>query len=83
MRTNLRTALVGLAAATALIAIPGAAMAQGTESTGQPGCSSATTMDDMPPGMHRMMNSPGHEKFMASAGHDHVMTSPGHQNMMG
>lgn len=82
MRTQLRSALVGSAAAIALLAVPGAASAsQGTHI--EPGPTSAVAMGVMPPGMHVMMNAPGHENFMASPGHEHVMSSPGHQAMMG
>jgi hypothetical protein len=83
MRIQLRSAVVGSAAAIALLAVPGAALAsQGNDASIKPSPSATVAMSDMPPGMHIMMNSPGHENFMASPGHEHVMTSPGHLAMM-
>ncbi|GEP34317.1 hypothetical protein NSZ01_20850 [Nocardioides szechwanensis] len=84
MRIQLRSALVGSAAAIALLAVPGAALASQANDASITSSPTATVaMSDMPPGMHMMMNSPGHENFMASPGHEHVMNSPGHQAMMG
>lgn len=83
MRIRLRSALVGSATAIAVLAVPGAALAsQGNDATIEPSSTATVAMNDMPPGMHTMMNSPGHEKFMASSGHEHVMSAPGHQAMM-
>lgn len=83
MRIQLRAALVGSAAAIALLATPGTALAShGTPANTQPSPTSTVTMADVPPGMHAMMNAPGHENFMASPGHEQVMSSPGHQAMM-
>ena len=83
MRIQLRSALVGSAAAIALLAVPGAALAsQGNDASIESSPSATVAMSDMPPGMQTMMNSPGHEYFMASPGHEHVMNSPGHQAMM-
>ena len=82
MRIQLRSALVGSAAAIALLTVPGAALAsQGNDASIESSESAAVAMSDMPPGMHMMMNSPGHEEFMTSPGHEHVMNSPGHQAM--
>lgn len=82
MRIQLRSALVGSAAAIALLAVPGAALAsQGNDASIESSYPATVAMSDMPPGMHMMMNSPGHERFMASHGHEHVMNSPGHQAM--
>jgi hypothetical protein len=83
MRLRLRSALVGSAAAIAALAVPGAALAsQGNDAIIEPSPTATVAMNDMPPGMHMMMNSPGHEWFVASSGHEHVMSSPGHQAMM-
>ena len=83
MRIELRSALVGGAAAIALLAVPGAALAsQGDDASIDSSYPATTAMSDMPPGMQIMMSSPGHERFMTSPGHEHVMTSPGHQAMM-
>ena len=83
MRIQLRSALVGSAAAIALLAVPGAALAsQGNDASIESSPSATVAMSDIPPGMQTMMNSPGHEYFMASPGHEHVMNSPGHQAMM-
>lgn len=83
MRIRLRSALVGSAAAIALLAVPGAALAsQGNDASIESSPSAPVAMSDMPPGMLTMMNSPGHENYMASPGHEHVMNSPGHQAMM-
>lgn len=83
MSLQLRAALVSSAAAFALLAVPGTALAShGTPADTQSSPSATVTMADMPPGMHAMMNAPGHENFMASPGHEHVMSSPGHQAMM-
>lgn len=83
MRIQLRSALVGSAAAIALFAVPGAALAsQGNDGSVESSPTATVAMSGMPPGMHVMMNSPGHERFMASPGHEHVMNSPGHQAMM-
>ena len=82
MRIQLRAALVGSAAAIALLAVPGAALAsQGTTANIESNPTATVAMADMPPGMHAMMNAPGHENFMASPGHEHVMSSPGHLAM--
>lgn len=83
MKIRLRSALVGGAAAIAALAVPGAALAsQGNDATTEPSSTATMGMNDMPPGMHTMMNSPGHEKFMASSGHEHMMSAPGHQAMV-
>lgn len=83
MRLRLRSALVGSAAAIAVLAVPGAALAaQGNDAIIEPSPAATVAMNDVPPGMHMMMNSPGHERFVASSGHEHVMSSPGHQAMM-
>jgi hypothetical protein len=83
MRIELRSALVGGAAAIALLAVPGAALAsQGNDASIDSSYPATAAMSDMPPGMQMMMSSPGHGKFMTSPGHEHVMTSPGHQAMM-
>lgn len=83
MRIHLRSALVGSAAAIALLALPGAALAsQGSDASIESDPTATVAMSDMAPGMHMMMNSPGHERFMASPGHEHVMNSPGQQAMM-
>lgn len=79
MRIELRSALVGSAAAIALIAVPGTALAsQGNDAGIDSSYPATAAMSDMPPGMHMMMS----ERFMTSPGHEHVMTSPGHQAMM-
>lgn len=83
MRIQLRSALVGTAAAIALLAVPGAALAsQDNDASIKSSPTANVAMSEMPPGMHMMMNSPGHENFMVSPGHEHVMNSPGHQAMM-
>lgn len=83
MRIQLRSALIGSAAAIALLAVPGAALAsQGNDASIESSYPATVAMSDVPHGMRMMMNSPGHEKFMASPGHEHVMNSPGHQAMM-
>lgn len=83
MRSQLRAALVGSAAAIALLAVPGAALAsQGAAANTEASPTATVAIADMPPGMHVMMNAPGHENFMASPGHEHAMSSPGHQRMM-
>ncbi len=83
MRIQLRSALVASAAAIALLALPGAALAaQDNVASIESSPTATVAMSEMPPGMHMMMNSPGHEHFMVSPGHEHVMNSPGHQAMM-
>lgn len=83
MRSQPRAAFVGSAAAMALLAVPGAALASpGTAANNEASPTATVAMADMPPGMHVMMNAPGHENFLASPGHEHVMGSPGHQRMM-
>jgi len=83
MRFQIRPALVGSAAAIAVLAVPGAALAsQGNDATSEPSPTATVATIDMPPGMHTMMNSPGHENFVASSGHEHMMSAPGHQAMM-
>ncbi|MCU1636862.1 MAG: hypothetical protein JWQ68_2101 [Cryobacterium sp.] len=83
MKIQLRSALVGSAAALALLAGPAAALAaQGTDASTEPSPTDTTAMTEMPPGMHVMMHSPSHANFMASPGHEHVMNSPGHMAMM-
>ena len=83
MRIQLRSALVGSAAAIALLAVPGAALAsQGNDASIESSYPATVAMSDMRSGMHMMMDSPGHESLMASPGREHVMNSPGHQAMM-
>lgn len=83
MKLRLRSALVSSAAAIAALVVPGPAVAsQGNDAFIEPSSTATVAMNDMPPGMHTMMNSPGHERFVASSGHEHVMSSPGHQAMM-
>lgn len=83
MRFRLHSALVGSAAAIAVLAVPGAALAsQGNDATSEPSSTAIVAMNDLPSGMHTMMNSPGHENFAASAGHEHMMSAPGHLTMM-
>ncbi len=83
MRFQLRVALVGSAAAIAVLAVPGTALAsQGNDARIESSPPATVAMSDVPAGMHMMMNSPGHERFMASPGHEDVMNSPGHQAMM-
>jgi hypothetical protein len=83
MRIQLRPALLGSAAAVALLAVPGAALgSQGTDVGTGPSNAVTEMMTDPPPGMQAMMDAPGHMNFMASPGHEHVMTSPGHRAMM-
>lgn len=83
MTFQLRSAVVGSAAAIAVLAVPGAALAsQGDGPILDPSPTSTIMINDVPPGMDTMMNSPGHEKFMASPGRAHVMSAPGHHAMM-
>jgi len=66
-----------------VLALPGAALAfQGNDAIIELSPTATVGMNEMPPGMHMMMNSPGHEKFVGSSGHEHVMSAPGHQAMM-
>ena len=84
MMYQLRSALVGSAAAIAVLAAPAAALAsQGNGADIAPEPTATLAMNDIPPGMAVMMNSPGHEQFMESPGHEHVMSAPGHQMIMG